>query len=98
MLIPKDKPWRSKKYLAWVRTQPCVVSGGKAHAHHIIGHGYSTMGSKPSDMLTFPLSPYDHDLLHHHGWREWERVHGSQLLHVLRTIDRAIKQGIVDIV
>ncbi len=54
------------KYLAWVRTLPCVVCGKRAEAHHAGDHG---MGQKPPDRTAIPLCRF------HHQWPEREAAH-----------------------
>lgn len=52
-----ESRWRSPAYLAWVRTQPCVVCGapGNVAAHHMIGmYGLSGMGLKAGDEFAMP--------------------------------------------
>lgn len=90
------EPFRSEKYLAWVRRQASAESGRAAgQAHHVIGHG--RLGkSKHSDLWSFPLSPLEHDALHHIlGYEAWEEQHGSQLLHALKMIDQAAREGVL---
>ena len=52
-----DKRWRSEQYLAWVRTQPCVVCGATTGiaAHHMIGmYNLGGMGLKAPDSYAMP--------------------------------------------
>ena len=52
------KPVRSPKFLAYVRTLPCVFCDGAAEPHHIFG----SFGSlKTSDIFTVPLCRKCHD-------------------------------------
>jgi hypothetical protein len=62
----KAKAWRSKKYLAWVKTLPCCICGAPADdAHHIIGVGhYGGMGTKAPDSLTMPVCRGHHGEIH----------------------------------
>ena len=57
------KPARDKKYLNYIRSLPCCVSGLKVnvHAHHIKGHG---TGVKGSDYGAIPLTSTLHHELH----------------------------------
>lgn len=53
----RDCRWRSPKYLAWVRTQPCVVCGATTGiaAHHMIGmYNLGGMGLKAPDSYAMP--------------------------------------------
>lgn len=56
MQLSKHKNHRNSKYLAWLRTQKCAVSGqGAQCAHHIrLGTNGGT-GIKPSDYFCIPL-------------------------------------------
>lgn len=58
----KIKPYRSEKYLAFVRSHPCVICNKKAEAHHVRrlywGAGTSI---KPHDYVTIPLCPGCHN-------------------------------------
>jgi len=95
MMFPKQKPIRSKSYLAWVRKQPSVISGRcPCDAHHIIAHGAGGMGTKPPDLFTFPLTRDEHAGIHH-DTQEWERRHGQQWRFVALTIERAVLAGVV---
>lgn len=94
-------PWRDPAYLAWIKQQPCVISGQFASgrmpvdAHHLIGHGYSGVGTKAPDFLAFPLSREAHENLHHYGWERWEAQHGSQWRFVGQTLQRAFYDGVL---
>ncbi|MCT7656147.1 DUF968 domain-containing protein [Oceanimonas sp. NS1] len=96
MLRPKLTRWQSEAYLKFVRSQPCVVTGTTqaVEAHHLIGHGHSGMALKVHDLLTFPLCHAEHMKLHDQGWQRWEQANGSQLDHVLATINKAAGLGV----
>lgn len=96
MLRPKLTRWQSEAYLKFVRSQPCVVTGTNqaVEAHHLIGHGHSGMATKTHDLLTIPLCHAEHMKLHDQGWQRWEQAHGSQLAHVLATINKAAGLGV----
>lgn len=97
-VMQKTKAIRSQKYIDWVKSLPCVISGMPADdAHHLIGHGYSVMGSKAHDIWTFPLARGEHSELHRIGWKEWEDLHGSQWKFVGETLAQAVKEGLVKI-
>lgn len=78
-MISKQTPWRNKKYLAWVKSQPCIATRQPADdPHHIIGHGFGGMGTKASDWAVIPLQRWAHDELHR-DVKTWERLHGNQV-------------------
>ncbi|MNG16276.1 hypothetical protein D3C84_1001720 [compost metagenome] len=52
------------------------------------------MGSKTNDLMTFPLCHQAHMELHNKGWQQWEQTHGSQLDHVVMTLNKAAGLGV----
>jgi hypothetical protein len=76
------KPTRNLKYLAWIRTQPCLVCGktGGIEAAHTGPHG---LGQKSLDTSAVPLCARHHrtgrDSYHKLGPRAFERQHGLNL-------------------
>lgn len=82
--IPKPKRERDEKYLAWIRTQPCLVhasypceklhgNAGTIDAHHVRERGKGGVGTKPSDRRTVPLCRIAHENYHSMGRPEFER-------------------------
>lgn len=100
MFRPKDFNWRSEKYLKFVRSLPCVVTGrtgsdyDQVVAHHLIGHGEGKMGGKAHDLFTFPMLMSEHQKLHHDP-KVWEQQHDSQLHYVKETIKAALNMGAI---
>lgn len=93
MLIPKLRRWENRRYLQWVKSQPCCGCGnGDCDPHHIIGHGQGGMATKAHDLFTFPLCRKCHDDLHDNQ-RVWEEKHGSQIVLLFRFMDRSIGIG-----
>lgn len=83
-MIQKTKPIRDEKYLAWIRTQPCVVCGSwpcqAAHQRLLSGN----TGSKPCDFHTLPNCNACHMAEHSKGvvtmwneraWRKFKDKH-----------------------
>lgn len=69
--FPKRKPQKSKDYLSFVRTLPCVVTGVRiVEAAHLstacveYGHYGRGRGSKAPDRWALPLSPEQHRRQH----------------------------------
>jgi hypothetical protein len=71
MQFPKPIKYRSEKYLAWIRTQPCLVCGGNSEACHVRKlKGGAGTGTKPHDFCAIPLCR------NHHSY-ELEREYGT---------------------
>lgn len=83
------------KYMAWVKTLPCCISGMPSDdAHHIQGHGFSGSG-KPSDIFVFPMTRVEHTNFHNIGYTEWEMRYGLQSTYVMKTIKEGVAHGIL---
>ena len=93
------KPFRSKKYMAWVKTLPSCVSGkSPCDAHHIKVPGFGGT-SKPSDLFVIPLTRDEHQEFHQIGWTSFEDKYNiDQLREVLKTIELAAQTGIIEVV
>jgi len=88
------KAWRSKKYLTWVKSLPCVNCYAPADdAHHLVGlGGMGGMGTKAPDSMVMPLCRGCHGLVHNEPdmWHDqWEWI--------ARTLKRAIDEGVLKI-
>ena len=77
-MIPKQKPLRDKKYLLWLRDQPCIISGQRARpddaveACHI---GTLGKGIKSPDDETLPMLHSHHAKAHQSGEISYLREH-----------------------
>lgn len=93
MLRPKPIHWECSDYLRYVKALPCVCCGKQSDdPHHLIGNGQGKMGGKAHDLFVIPVCRQDHNELHR-DVASWERKHGSQISHVIKTLDRALKEG-----
>lgn len=84
-MIPKQKAFRSKTYLKWIRTLPCYCCGSKeSEAHHVIGlhWGLSGMGQKAPDTFCMPLCRRHHNEVHRDT--EMQQQQPDWLMWVLR--------------
>lgn len=71
MMNFKQKPYRSQKYLAFVRTLNCsACKTTPCHAHHVRGKN-TGMQTKPPDTHCIPLCPSCHEALHRLGAKEF---------------------------
>jgi hypothetical protein len=91
---PKLTRFECAAYLEFVRSLPCVITGeAGCEAHHLIGHGFSGMGTKSHDLLAFPLSHLQHMSLHKDP-KQWEQRHSDQRDFVLETLAKACGLGV----
>ena len=90
-MIPKNKPWRSKKYTDWVKTLDCCLCGAPADdPHHIIGiGGFGGTGTKAPDYMTMPACRGCHG-----RFPQEPELWPSQWEHIVRTLHRAIQEGV----
>lgn len=100
---------RSRKYLAWIRTQACCVSGreiGVEACHVRMGHR-GGMGLKPSDYATVPLHADLHREQHQHGekafWAKYGKDPDVEIISMLcrfigdtKQIILALEDGIIN--
>ena len=62
--MQKKKTFRSKAYLEYVRSLPCIICRMESVPHHEIGGGISLKGS---DLYAIPLCNTHHQELHSKG-------------------------------
>lgn len=80
----------NNKYLAFVKTQPCINCGNpNSEPHHVIGLGMGAMGIKASDIHAVPLCRHCHNQVHQ-DTSEWAM---PQIRWLIRTQDKAQEAG-----
>jgi hypothetical protein len=70
MLIPKNKPYRDRKYLDWLRDQPCFVTGTKTNDYETVDPAHTGTygkGLKSPDNHSLPLLHSLHAKSHNNG-------------------------------
>ena len=70
MLIPKNPPHRDRKFLDWLRTQPCFITGMQSHDNEVVvpAHtGNSGRGIKAPDKHSLPMTQSLHLRSHNEG-------------------------------
>ena len=83
------KPQRNSRYLAWIRTQPCIVCGATRgiEAAHTGPHG---LGQKSPDSSAIPLCHKHHrngkDSYHRLGPRRFSEIHNLDLPNIVRRL------------
>lgn len=83
------KPYRSSRYLAWIRTLPCIVcrSTRNIEAAHTGPHG---MSQKAPDTSCIPLCHRHHqggeDSLHKLGPRKFQQAHNLDIPAIVRKL------------
>lgn len=96
MAKPKLQRFEWRKWLQFVKAQPCMCCGKQADdPHHLIGYG-GAMGSKQHDLFVIPLCRIHHDELHLNVGK-FEQDYGSQLELLIKFLDRAIGLGALEI-
>jgi len=92
-----QKSVRSKPYLNYVASLPCVVCQQEpaGDPHHLKGDGFGGT-TKASDLLSMPLCRVHHDELHH-DIDAFEQKYGSQWMWVCMTIHQAVTEGVLDL-
>ena len=86
----KQKPFRSRKYLDWIKKQPCMFCSQPADdPHHVIGMWHlSGMGMTAPDSMCMPLCRPHHDLVH-----QEPAIQPMQAEWLLWTLNKALKQA-----
>ncbi|MDE1988816.1 MAG: DUF968 domain-containing protein [Patescibacteria group bacterium] len=96
-MFQKTPPWRSEKWLSFVREQPCCNCGNDSrttvmHAHHINGAGLLRGGSqKIADCLTIPVCARCHVAVHS------EKNMIDQTFYALKIIENGFNSGVLGI-
>ena len=90
-MFPKQIAWRSKKYLDWIKTQPCLKCGREAEPHHLKGIGHMSGASqKAPDWTSIPLC-HEHHMEMHSDTSLWD----EQWEMIARTLGQAINEKIL---
>jgi len=91
--MPKTKPWRSPKYLKWLRSQPCYYCGRPSTVHHIKGIGHmSGISRKAPDWATSPLCEECH-----HRMQTTPLLWPEQWEIIARTLGKAVEDGVLTV-
>ena len=96
--VPKRARIKSKPYLKWVASLPCInckIEDDTIVAHHLKGRHAPLsggMGYKADDWLTMPLCFKCHIEMHDSGYlKNW------QAEYILKTLDIAFDDGIIEL-
>ncbi len=65
---PKQKKHRSKKYLKFIRSKPCLICGHASVACHVGDKTSKGMATKTHDSRAIPMCHEHHDLFDNHRW------------------------------
>jgi hypothetical protein len=91
------EPYRSRAYINYVKSLECSCGKPADEAHHVISAGLGGgMGTKPSDLLTFPVCRACHDEIHR-DVKAWESTYNSQWMHVCLTLLQAQDDGVINL-
>lgn len=67
---PKNPPLRDRKYLDYLRTQPCLITGGRTNDYEAVDPchiGTAGKGLKSPDNEALPISHWRHVEMHSRG-------------------------------
>lgn len=97
-----NKPYRNKKIGEYIRSGQvaCCITGSTYAVvnHHLIGNGYSGMGTKAPDWAQMALTHNLHAELHNHGWKSFEAKYGrTQKSMVAETLAKMHSDGVINI-
>ena len=93
-MIPKNKPWKSKPYLDYIRKQSCIIcQQSETDAHHVRIKNNAGTGIKPSDFYAVPLCRLHHLESHHYGRNTFFERHGVDIFEELfKMVSRYLKE------
>ena len=67
-MFPKEKRIIDKKYIEWIKSLNCCVTGARdPDPHHVNPQGGGGIGTKCSDRRAIPLSHFLHQEIHQIG-------------------------------
>ena len=94
--------YRNKKIGEHIRSGvvACCITGSNYTIvnHHLIGHGYSGMGTKSPDWAQMALTHELHQELHDKGWKSFEEKYGrTQKSMVSETLAKLHSEGLVNV-
>jgi hypothetical protein len=95
-----NKPYRNKKIAKAIHENCvcCITGRPYPDPHHLIGHGYSGMGTKAPDWAQMALTHELHTELHNHGWKAFESKYGrTQKSMVAETLFKMHCDGFIDV-
>lgn len=96
-----SRVYRNKKIGEFIRSGEiaCCVTGSTHNVvnHHLIGHGYSGMGTKAPDWAQMALTHELHSELHNNGWKAFEAKYETcQKVMVTETLLALHAHGVID--
>lgn len=95
-----SRVYRNKKIGEHIRKELycCITGSPNPVNHHIIGNGYSGMGTKAPDYLQMALSHDLHNELHSQGHKSFEKKYGrTQKSMCAETMAKVHADGVIDL-
>ncbi len=82
-MLAKNKPGRSKRYLEYIRSQPCCIcQATPAEPHHTVGGGTALKGS---DFAAIPMCRKHHREVEDRGVETFQRENHISISTVVAT-------------
>lgn len=94
------KPYRNKKIAKHIQREMvcCITGAPNPDGHHILGYGFSGMGTKAPDYLQMAISHPLHVEIHQRGWKGFETKYGrTQKSMVAETLAKLHADGVVNL-
>jgi len=85
------KPYRDKKYLAWIRKQPCVICRRTPSQAHHEALGNRGIGTKAPDTYTLPLCYMCHRNRENTGFETFWEHEKDPKLQIIEHLTRYIE-------
>ena len=82
------RPVRSQKYLAFVRSWPCIACGTARRSREAMHTGPHGIGQKASDLDTVPGCRVCHAELHRLGPVRFQMLHGLDFREAVETLQK----------
>jgi len=85
-MFPKPKTYRSKKYLDFIRSKPCITCGSHDTFPHHEAMGCAGKGIKAPDSYTLPMCAKCHRFRHDTGFSFWDEQNIDVKMEIIKLL------------